>query len=602
MPFAYTAEVNSFDPAYMDLLKLAQSEPNAALEQLESIDMSDFSANQKAQHFYFKSIFFSYLDYPNKGIKAAENGLNFVTKQEQPWLYHHLMLEKIHAMTNNGKGLNGFSDAEKALEWATANDDLQLKLNSLYVLSNLYIQIEDYYKALDLVQEGYELAPEEGIEFVKADFSSQLSGIYIYRNEFSIALPYLEEVYEHEKSQGNLLGMTVGLYELGRAYMVLENHELGIKYLQESLKISEQIQDLQGIAYANNELATHYIEKKEYSEAEALLLKSAEIFSQSGNVYLLFDTYYQLTNVYTESGDIESAEKYIALAKPLIANEGHQYGAIAIKRLEANLLAAKNHHDQAFIILKETIKQQNELDAKQSAEKLHAIRAHYELESKNKENELLTNKNVLQEQELDRKTQQNIWLVTLLVSLLVITALFIYFTIKLRTQTKKLHYLANYDELTGLRNRNNTITVIRKQVDNLSEQENLFLVMVDLDHFKNINDQFGHVLGDKVLSYFGELCMQLFSENTIVGRVGGEEFMICIRGKSKQEVNELVELLRVKTEKMSEHMSAPGLTVSISAGICQADEVRNSFRTLHKCADEAMYQAKNTGRNRIVSN
>ncbi len=596
----HPAEVNSFDPTYLDLLQMAQNKPNDAIDQLEKIDLADFSANQKAQHHYFKSIFYSYLDYPNKALETAEKGLSFVNKQEQPWLYHHLTLEKINAMTSMGKGLNGFNDAEKAMNWAQQNNHLQLYLNSLFVLSNLYIQIEDYYKALDLVQQGYEMAPEEGIEFIKADFSSQLSGIYISRNEFAIALPYLEEVYEHEKSKNNLLGMTVSLYELGRAHLALENHEQGIKYLHESIAISEQIQDKQGTAYANNELASHYIEKEEYPKAETLLLNSAEIFIQSENIYLLFDTYYQLSNLYIDMKQLDQAEAYIELARPLIASEQHKYGQISINRLEANLLAAKGQHDQAFDILKQTIKQQGELEAKQSAEKLHAIRAHYELEAKNRENELLSNKNELQEQEIDRKTQQNIWLFSLLIALLVITALFVYFIVKLRKQTKKLHYLANYDELTGLRNRNNTITVIRRELHNLSEHDNLFLVMVDLDHFKKINDRFGHVLGDKVLSYFGEVCMQLFKENTFVGRVGGEEFMICITGKSNQEVYDLIEQLRIKTKQMPEHITAPDLEVSISAGICQADENRNTFRTLHKCADEAMYQAKNTGRNRIV--
>jgi diguanylate cyclase (GGDEF)-like protein len=592
--------INTFDSHYFDLLRIAESDPHTALDRINKIDIHGLNPFQKAQHLYFKSIFYSHLDYPNKALSHVQNALKLIDKEQQPWLYHHLSLERVNAWNRMGQVLKGFEDAENALSWSIQNEFLQLQLNSLYTLSSLYIQIEDYYKALSLVQEGYELAPSTGLMFVKADFSSQLAAIYIYREEFEIALPFLEETYQHEKEKNNLLGMAIGLYELGRAHLVLGNDKTGIEFLQESIQLSEQINDHQGLAYANNELANYYIDQKQFSVAEKLLHESLQKFTDANNLFMLFDTYSQLTSLYTSTAQLDKAEAFIELARPLTKSEELPYGEIAVQRMEAKILAAKGNHSKAFEILEQTIHKQQSLESKQSTDKLHAIRAMYEIESQNRQNDLLLDQNLMQEQALAKEKQQKMWLLVLLILASIIITLFIFLLFKIKKQTQKLHYIANYDELTGLRNRNNTIRSIRSLIEQPLKGEQLFLIMVDLDHFKSINDEYGHALGDKVLSVFGEYCHEVFNEEDIVGRVGGEEFMICLIAKNKKAVQQLIEELRIKTSNMPNHVKAPGLKVSISAGICMADNEKNRFRVLHKCADQAMYQAKNAGRNQVV--
>ena len=599
---AHASSINEFNPLYLDIIQHAENKPQEALKQLISINTEDFTNSQKAEHLFFQSIIYGYLDYPNKMLESAEKGLSLIDKNNQTWLYHFLTLSQVDAWDRNGIGLKGFGEVEAALDWSRQNDHLQLQLNGLFILSNLYIQIEDYYKALSIIQEAYQMAPEEGPFYVKADFSSQMAAIYVYRGEFEIALPFLVETYEYQKKKNNELGISIGLYELGRAYLVLNQTEKGIAMLEESIERSKNINDIQGIAYAQNELANQFLKIKAYDRAESLLLESIRIFNQSNNTYMLFDSNIQLSMLYAEIDNITLAEKYLEEAKQLIDPKLLPYSNISTQKQQAAILAAKDQYMEAYELLLKTIKEQQELEAKQSVDKLHQIRAMYELEANNAKNALLNNKNQLQRQELDRKKTQNIWLILMLILAVMFMIMIVFFMLKFKKQAIKLHNLANYDELTGLRNRSNTIKSIKGLLSSSDEAQDISLIMIDLDHFKSINDQFGHALGDKVLSTFGQYCKQVFGNDEIIGRVGGEEFLICLKGFNLDKVYALVENLRLKTASMHETIKAPGLQVSLSAGLCVSKNNSSTFHQLLKCADHAMYQAKHAGRNQIVTN
>ena len=595
------AYVDELKPDYRDLIELSENQPQRALDALNEVDTADFSNPRKAEHQLVASYLYGNLDQPNNIMKSAEQGLNLIKAQEQPWLFHRLNLALVDAWDRNGTGVRGLSQVEAALQWAENNSDQATRLYAMWTLSQLLIQMEDYNQALQVVQQAYSLAPEYGEDLVKADFSSQMSAIYVYRDEFEIALPYLEETLAHYRREDKALGISIALYELGRANLVLKNTDQGIAYLQESIQMAVAIEDLQGVAYGLNELATHYLRAGDYAQAESYLLEANEKFQQAGNQYMLFDNNIQLSQLYTRTEQFEQAESFLKTASDQVDPELLPYSQVAIKRQQAAILDARGQHDQAYDLLSAALREWQQLEAEQSAEKLHQIRAMFELENSEQTNQLLSQKNQLQEQQLELKNRTNVFLMVLLVAALILVALLIYFTFKFRRQSARLHELANFDDLTGLRNRSNTIYTIKQRLAKAEDHQPLFLVMIDLDHFKDINDQYGHALGDKVLRLFGDYCREILNQDDLVGRVGGEEFLICLSGYSQQEAFELIEALRRKTEQMHRSIKAPELSVTLSAGMCQVVDGNPSFHQWVKCADKALYQAKNDGRNRTVA-
>ena len=125
--------------------------------------------------------------------------------------------------------------------------------------------------------------------------------------------------------------------------------------------------------------------------------------------------------------------------------------------------------------------------------------------------------------------------------------------------------------------------------------------MLDIDYFKKINDQYGHSVGDKVISAVAQKIKNELPPNSIVGRIGGEEFAVVLRAQEQLEVLPLLEQVRTAIKGMSDIVSDCGkqVSVTISIGACFYRD-HPTVEHLLKDADTALYQAKENGRNQSV--
>ncbi len=171
--------------------------------------------------------------------------------------------------------------------------------------------------------------------------------------------------------------------------------------------------------------------------------------------------------------------------------------------------------------------------------------------------------------------------------------------VNLRNQSErrveKLEVLSQTDELTGLLNRRAFVskaTTLIKQGLRLHVPYSFF--MFDIDNFKQINDLYGHDVGDNVLRDVGQLLTKNSRENDIVARIGGEEFSIITLNQSAEFPVQFAErlLTLLRAEKIQ------GIAVTVSIGL--AISANASFEQLYKGADVLLYEAKNQGRNRLV--
>ncbi|MFZ3053869.1 MAG: diguanylate cyclase [Sulfuricurvum sp.] len=168
--------------------------------------------------------------------------------------------------------------------------------------------------------------------------------------------------------------------------------------------------------------------------------------------------------------------------------------------------------------------------------------------------------------------------------------------ITLKRQYDLLKTMAVRDQLTGLYNRHYLVDMMAAKVSEAKRHEQpLCVIMVDIDHFKEINDSFGHLEGDKVLQKIAQILKNEARREDVVARFGGEEMVIILNNCSLPEASLKAEKLRKKIE-----FSEPeGIAISASFGIVQMNEVNNTCEKLFKCADDALYKAKELGRNRV---
>ncbi len=171
--------------------------------------------------------------------------------------------------------------------------------------------------------------------------------------------------------------------------------------------------------------------------------------------------------------------------------------------------------------------------------------------------------------------------------------------LKLQRTINQLEYMAYYDPLTGVYNRRKFFSLAEKKFE--ENKQNLYAVMLDIDKFKNINDTYGHAVGDKVIKSIAKVLSDNIAEGTVLARLGGEEFVSLCNKESDEEVFECLESIRKKIENI-EIKDDEGRIIkcTISDGIAKcSDDSPTLDHLLHK-ADEALYEAKNKGRNRTI--
>lgn len=191
----------------------------------------------------------------------------------------------------------------------------------------------------------------------------------------------------------------------------------------------------------------------------------------------------------------------------------------------------------------------------------------------------------------------------LLPCLLVLIVMFDFLVMSLKKREADIRYLSEYDPLTGLYNRRvfnqKVITCWR---DCLAEQHMLAVLLLDLDHFKQINDQYGHLYGDQALIKTAEVLRQQVTEPHVVGRFGGEEFVVLLVQTSVTQAQQYAEQIRQQLEAICLY-SEQGDLIRIQGSIglrCEHIQHHSNWVDMVHQADVALYHAKQSGRNRVV--
>lgn len=166
---------------------------------------------------------------------------------------------------------------------------------------------------------------------------------------------------------------------------------------------------------------------------------------------------------------------------------------------------------------------------------------------------------------------------------------------------QELREQASRDALTGLYNRRYLEENLGQQVLRaVREGSSLSILMMDIDHFKHVNDTYGHPAGDKVLQTLAALLQSCIRVDDIPCRYGGEEFCVLMPGATIAIASERAEHIRQAIQDMAIHDQGQEIRVTLSVGVSAYPQHGSSGEELLACADRALYQAKGTGRNRVI--
>lgn len=173
--------------------------------------------------------------------------------------------------------------------------------------------------------------------------------------------------------------------------------------------------------------------------------------------------------------------------------------------------------------------------------------------------------------------------------------------IKLKASMEQVSKMIHTDPLTGIANRRGFLKLTQKSLAAVHRHgQSWTILMIDIDHFKQVNDRFGHDTGDRILIKVSQILSANIRQTDVVCRWGGEEFAVFLFGVTPEDSMNIAEHLRKEVE--NKVILKDGKPVTLSIGISEGKSGKNNgLENAFACADQALYQAKTLGRNRVCA-
>ena len=290
--------------------------------------------------------------------------------------------------------------------------------------------------------------------------------------------------------------------------------------------------------------------------------------------------------------DLDAAAAHFATGNDrfLVRVEGERALALATRGDFAAALAARTHQ----------LALERKLAEAERDEHTSRLRVQFETAQKERENRALARENALRGRALhDAERIRDLQRAVLLLAA-VLLVLLVALAIRQLGRARRMQALAMTDELTRLPNRRSLFAHAEQRLLRARRGgEPLALLALDVDHFKSINDTYGHDVGDRVLQRVAHAARAALRPGDVVGRTGGEEFVALLPATTVTAAAEIAERLRAAVERLDLADLAPSLTVAVSVGVAGRGDGESSFGAIAQRADEALYRAKTAGRNRV---
>jgi diguanylate cyclase (GGDEF)-like protein len=525
-----------------------------------------------------------HLNDKEKGRNLAEQAYDLSANgdfEQQPYLAGLAGSLRCLAALNNDAGnyVLALSQSLRALEIlkripSEKVEITLLKVNVLGVASWTYRSLGDYVAATEYAMKGIKLAQAIGDRIQEAGMLNILSVIYAESNNLTAALETGKKVLQYHREGGTARGKSLALNNLAMTYLELGMGEQALEACKESLHLAREngIETVALTAFCT--LGEIYLGTKDFVRAEEFLLQALTLARENKAGSDELQCLLNLGKIYQYKQNDEAALSVLQSALSLSHTSNDRRGEFQSHQLLSEVYekrqefeAAFQHYKQ-FHALKETIFNED------TAKRLAGLQVVHQVETAKRETEIHYLKTIELKREIEeRKSAQD-----------------------------SLRKLASIDPLTEALNRRELFILGEQELKHALQKEQPFTVILfDIDHFKQINDTYGHAIGDQVLIHTTKIVRESLRQGEIIGRYGGDEFVILLPGSNCTQGQEIAERLRNKMASQGIASGKNNLHVTISIGIAEFNQARDTaLETLLACADQALYVAKQAGRNQLA--
>ncbi|MBU6249440.1 MAG: GGDEF domain-containing protein, partial [Xanthomonadaceae bacterium] len=532
--------------------------------------------------------------------------------------------------------------AERGIEDARHAGYADAEVNFHYCRGSSQAALTTPRDALPDYNAGIAIARKEENERLVADGLTWRGGVQSLLGEHALALVDFLDAQKFYDGAGEAVESEQNLYNIATAYRRLGERPEARRYLDRLMQFGIQRHDLGQQLSAHMQLGFLDIEADDPKLADARK-HFAEALSMSDSLDSAVSrasALLGLAQVDNMGGDYRDAQVNLARAEAQLKISGDQSNGdmIALQegiahaglgeyaqaigdfdrseallrksgnlRYYADLLQQRSRsHEalgetaQALADLKALVRVNQTLERKARTFTTTLMSYQFDTAQREQENRQLAAERKLQAAQLASLERVRRWQWAAIVLGGLLIALLLWQARRQVRATRRLHRMAMTDPLTGIANRRRIESLGQPMLDQAVEHgESMSVVVLDVDHFKQINDACGHEAGDQVLTRIVGACRDALREDDRIGRIGGEEFVVLLPRADRAVAHDVAERLRSRVQALDLADILPGRQVAISLGVATRAPHEADLASLIRRADQALYRAKARGRNRV---
>jgi diguanylate cyclase (GGDEF)-like protein len=426
--------------------------------------------------------------------------------------------------------------------------------------------------------------------------ASTLSLLMRAMGDYSQALALNQEEIDWDTAHDATMRLSVARFMRGQILKLMGKYDTAINEYALARKISVALDDTQGIAYADLRICESHLQLGDLKPARSECENARRIFFGSQSADLVKESEALLARIDLREGQ---PEKALTALNRVLDQQGADLPPLHVaafyeSRSQAN--AALHKYREAYDDLRIYTERYVASNDAERYRQAAALRARFETDREIARNAALKQELTVSQEQSKRQARELKLNTAVGVASVCVIALLVYFLLMNLRYRRQLTALASQDALTGLPNRRRIAELAAAAVQAATvSREPLTIAVIDMDHFKAINDRCGHAAGDQVLRDLARVSAEVLRGSDSLGRWGGEEFLLLMPGATIEVAMATVE--RLRTRVFGIHLPpGVGLRVSVSVGLA---EFNSSITTLDEFiarADAALYTAKDDGR------
>ncbi len=536
-------------------LRRGSESVKATFDQIAKIEPT-LSQPLKFRYLWLLSTFYSLRDLGAEEVAASRKGLPYAVNPNQRASLLYYLADGYSRLGEYESALRAMNEGVQLLPTLT---QLAAKIDTLQSAVALFESLHAYDEAGVFAQRMIELPADRNLKPVCLGMGDQVEIAFLQHNRLpaQALLPKAVKICDDA-------GLKIIALDMRAMDAVDRLHTGGdATVLRDSLALLDELTKASARSEYNTQLseaiAKSYLANHQPAMAEPFASRAWQWATDGNSLQLRLQTSETMAAVLHAQGKPAQAFDYLNISRTLWEK----------------LLEERSRKDLAYERVK--FEQQDQAD---------------QIKLLTQINQLLTT-----ERDLQKRNQHSLWLVLLLAFTLLCGAL----AWLVQTRRQRNHYRASSqtDSLTGIGNRSHFVAGAMAAFKDT--RRSVAVVLLDMDHFKQINDNYSHAIGDWVLKAVSATIADCLRAHDLFGRLGGEEFAICLPNTEIQEAAALAERCRSAIEAIDSSVSGLRFTVTASFGVAVRPALGDaSFEETLAAADHALYRAKHLGRNRVA--